>query len=168
MYRIEIKKNGNAYGNVGPYKNKADALLDAAALKRPGLSVVVVGSPLPVRANHPALIAAARAILPLVLPIVIKKVQGRVDEFIAAPPEKQIEFLRKISTFNMPARLYLSDDDRAKALASLISDQLKEHGGQAIEMAASAVEAKVGGPKTATVKANRARKGYRRRLSRVR
>jgi len=168
MYHIEIKKNGNAYGNVGPYKNKADALLDAAALKRPGLNVVVVGSPLAVRANHPALIAAARTILPLVLPTVIKKAQGKIDEFIAAPPEKQVEFLRKISVLNPPARLYLSDDDRAKALASLVSDQLKQHGGQAVEMAAAAVEAKVGGTKTATVKANRARKGYRRRLSQVR
>jgi len=169
MYRIEIRKNGNAYGNVGPYKNKADALLDAAALKRPGLDVIVVGSPLlPVRANHPALVAAARAILPLVLPTVIKKVQGHVDEFVAATPERQIEILRKLSTLNPAARLFLSDDDRAKALASLVAEQLKEHGDEMIQAAALAVQAKAGGPKTATVKANKARKGYRRRASRVR
>lgn len=177
MYRVEIRKNGNAYGNVGPYKNKADALIDAAALKRPGLDVIVVGSPLSpvrtkvrtkVRANHPALVAAARAILPLVLPMVIKKVQGQVDEFVAAPPERQIEILRKLSTLNPAARLFLSDDDRAKALASLISEQLKEHGDEVIQAAALAVQAKAGGPKTATVKANKARKGYRRRAPRVR
>lgn len=168
MYHVEIRKNGRKYGNVGPYTNKADALLDAAALKRPGLDVIVVGFPLPVRANHPALVAAARAIMPLVMPLVIKKVQGQVDEFVAATPDKQVETLRKIATLNPPVRLFLSDDDRAKALASLIADQLKEYGKEAVQVAALAVQAKTGGAKTATVKANKGRKGYRRRPSRVR
>lgn len=168
MYRIEIRKNGNAYGNVGPYQNKADALLDAAALKRPGLDVIVTGSPLPVRANHPALVAAARALVPLVLPVVIKKVQGRVDEFVAAPPERQVEILRKLSTLNLPARLFLADDDRARALASLISDQLKEYGSELIQTASAVAQAKVGALKTATVKANRAHKGGRRPRAKVR
>ena len=168
MYRIEIRKKGNAYGNVGPYKNKADALLDAAALKRPGLDVVVVGSPLPVRANNPALIAAARAILPFVLPVVVKKVQGGVDEFVSASPEQQVATLRKLSTLNPVARLFLSNDDRAKALAALVAEQLKEYGGELIQAATFAAQGKAASPKTATVKANRGRKGSRQRVSRVR
>jgi hypothetical protein len=174
MYRIKIRKNGNDYGSIGPYQNKADALLDAAALKRPGLDVVVVSPPsgsgsgtVPTRANHPALVAAARTILPLVLPLITQKVQGRVDEFVAATPERQVEILRKVATFNPPARLFLSDDERAKALAALVAEQLGRHGKELVTVAAS-VATTAGGGKTATVKANRRRKGAGRRTGKVR
>jgi hypothetical protein len=148
-YSILIKKNGRTYGTLGPYAKRADALADAAALKRPGHSVSVL------RANPaPALVAAGKVALNMLAPYLIKAAanmaKGTVKKYLAMNRKEQIAFIRKSQRFNPVTRPILASDAAANAAASFLDETLRTGAGDAlIDSAAAAAHAKAGTKKAA-------------------
>jgi hypothetical protein len=139
-YTVQILKNGRVYGTLGPYAQRADALADAAVLKRPGLSVSVVGAAAPTRANNPAAAAATRVAVSFLLPLLTGMVKGKIQEFLSLDRPGQIELLRKLARGSPPVRMALSSDTVADAVADSLVLALAEGRGEAlVDTAALAV-----------------------------
>ena len=136
-YTVQILKNGRVYGTLGPYAQRADALADAAVLKRPGLSVSVVGAAAPTRANNPAAKAAARVAVSFLLPLLTGMVKGKIQEFLSLDRPGQIELLRKLARGNPPVRMALSSDTVADTVADALVLALAEGRGEALVDAAA-------------------------------
>lgn len=125
---VKVQKNGKVYGKLGPYAERVDALLDAAALKRPGLKIAVVGAssarraPVSTRRNYAQLMAQ---LAPVLLPIAKKIAKAQADKFMAADQAGRITMIRTFSMTSPALRIMLSNDQAATkaadALASILS-----------------------------------------------
>ena len=151
-YTVQILKNGRVYGTLGPYAQRADALADAAVLKRPGLSVSVVGAAAPTRANNPA--ALVRVAVPFLLPLLTSMAKGKIQEFLSLDRPGQIELLRKLARGNPPAKMALSNDTVADMVADALVSALAEGRGEALVDAAALA--------ASTVSKNPRRRNFRR------
>lgn len=164
-YSILIKKNGRTYGTLGPYAKRADALADAAALKRPGHSVSVL------RANPaPALVAAGKVALNMLAPYLIeaaaKMAKGTIQKYLAMNRQEQIAFIRKSQRFNPVTRPILASDKIAEAAAGFLDETLRTGAGDAlIDSAATAAQSKAGGAKKAANPRKRSKPRSRRNQS---
>ena len=159
-YSILIKKNGRTYGTLGPYSKRADALADAAALKRPGHGVAVV------RSNPaPVLAAGGRVAIQIIAPYLIqaaaKMAKGTVKKYLAMDRKKQIAFLRKSQRFNLTARFALKSDSVANTAALFLDEALRSGAGSALIDSATAAARKKAGIKKAANPRNRSKARHR-------
>lgn len=122
-HTIRIKKNGRVYGELGPYARRADALADAAALRRPGITVSVRSA-----ATKPVLSAAYRANNPAVaalleqaaLQFVQDSAKSKLREYSNADAKGKVALLRK--TFKYTAIGFALRSDRVANLAMRLID----------------------------------------------
>lgn len=144
---VNIQKNGKVYGKLGPYAERSDALLDAAALKRPGLTTAVVGAPprtrVPVRKNW-AQVAWA-VVGPIVAPIAKKWAKSKADQYLAADQATRIQMIRQFARANIPMSIALRNDtlagQAADGLAYVLSVIDTPEGKQLLGAAAGAAAA---------------------------
>jgi len=136
-HTVQILKNGRVYGTLGPYARRADALSDAAVLKRPGLSVSVVRAATPTRANNPATAAGMRVAVSFLLPLLTGMAKGKIQEFLSLDRPGQIELLRKLARGSLPARAALSNDAVADMVADALVSSLAKGRGEALVDAAT-------------------------------
>lgn len=118
----------NQCGYLGPYRSRSAALVDAGAIKSPGVAVKVIqsdsGPPTtPVRANYVQ--AVARVLAPYVVPMLVNYGGKKLTEFQKASITKRVTMLRSLSkrlTFpsNRILKRILADDDRARAAAEFL------------------------------------------------
>ena len=144
-HRVELRRNGQVCGTFGPYADRASALVDAAALRGPGIETAVVPDKAPRRngarkpatgrarkvaqkgrRNSPAL---AAAIGPLVMQLAQSLAKTRAAAYLAATPDQRVAMLRRAVRFNIPVRLLLRNDARAAEVAAVLADFLESQRG---------------------------------------
>lgn len=125
MHYVQIRKNGTLYGIIGPYSDRSDALVDAAALKRPGLDVRVLTeqgdqSPQP-RRNYAQAVAA---LAPIARELAVSFAKSEAAEFRNADRERRIEMIRRYSRVSPLLAIVAQSDEQAGKFADLLANFL--------------------------------------------
>lgn len=139
---VNIQRNGKVYGKLGPYAERSDALLDAAALKRPGLMTAVVGAPARSRTRRNWAQVAWTIVGPIVAPIAKKWAKSKGDQYLAADQATRIQMIRQFVKLNPTMSLALRNDTLASQAADGLTYALSvmdtPEGKQLLDAAASA------------------------------
>ena len=139
---VNVQRNGKVYGKLGPYAERSDALLDAAALKRPGLTTAVVGAPARPRTRRNWAQAAWAVVGPIVAPIAKKWAKSKAGQYLAADPSTRIQMIRQFVRLNPTLSLALRNDTLAAQAADGITYALSimdtPEGKELLDAAASA------------------------------
>lgn len=127
QHYVQIRKNGSLYGIIGPYSDRSDALVDAAALKRPGLDVSVrtEGQSPATRRNY-AQVAAALA--PLAKDLAVNLAKSQIKKFREADQPTRIQMVRQFSYTSPVLALILRSDAQAAKFTNLLADMLPPEG----------------------------------------
>jgi hypothetical protein len=142
---VNIRTNGKVYGKLGPYAERSDALLEAAALKRPGLTAAVVGAPARPRTRRNWAQVAWAVVGPIVAPIAKKWAKSKADQYLAADQATRIQMIRQFARANIPMSIALRNDtlagQAADGLAYVLSVIDTPEGKQLLGAAAGAAAA---------------------------